>query len=247
MKRFVTIAMIFAIPLVLVASPAMAQKYNPAINPPAKPFNTLTDQEKADGWELLFDGKTLKGWERDENFPGEWSVTSDGIIFSAKGATHLFSAKKYKDIDLSWDVCAYDVGVPDVDAPMASPRMGNSGVFVRGIKSGGSFPQGYEVQVDPYDIKNPTGGVYGKNPGTLLVTEDGKWKPEAFFQIHEGKWMHQRVRIEGNRLQIWVNGEKTMDWTDPDKSFPEAGYIALQNHHKTDVVLFTNIKIKVLD
>ncbi len=95
-------------------------------------------------------------------------------------------------------------------------------------------------------MKNPTGGIYGLAPGNLLVDENGNWKKEAFFDVHEGKWIHQRVRIEGNRIQIWVNGQQTLDWTDEKNSFPEAGYIALQNHHKTDVVLFTNIKIKEL-
>lgn len=200
---------------------------------PKGDLNTLTEQEKADGWELLFNGKNLDGWEFDR---GDWKV-EDGIIISENGAGHLFAKEEYQDYELSWDVCAYDVAIP-------KQRFGNSGVFLRGIKTGGSFPKGYEVQVDPYDIKNPTGGVYGKAPGNLLVDEQGNWKKDAFFEVHEGKWMNQRARIEGNRIQVWVNGKQTLDWTDPDNSFMEPGFIALQNHHRSDVVLFTNIKIK---
>ena len=219
---------------------SLAQNYNPAINFPKGELNTLSDQEKADGWKLLFNGKDFEGWDRDEGrYAGEWTI-ENGVIISQKGTTHLFSQKKYKNLDLSWDVCAYDVATPKI-------RYGNSGVFVRGIKSGQAFPRGYEVQVDPYDVKNPTGGVYGHNPGTLLVDENGNWKPAAFKEVHEGKWIHQRVRVENDHIEVWVNGEKTMDWVDPQKSFMEAGYIALQNHHPTDVVLFTNIKIKEMD
>ncbi len=141
--------------------------------------------------------KTLEGWEFDtEQFKGDWYV-DEGILVSdeAPRSSHLFTKKKYKNFELSWDVCAYDVAVP-------KQRFGNSGVFVRCIKTGGSFPSGYEVQVDPYDIKNPTGGIYGKAPGTLLV-EDGKWKPEAFLQVHEGKWINQRVRIVDDHIMIW--------------------------------------------
>ncbi|MBN2326810.1 MAG: DUF1080 domain-containing protein [Candidatus Omnitrophica bacterium] len=242
MKRFVWSALILIIPLAFAASPALAQRYNPAINPPAPPLNTLTDQEKADGWQLLFNGEDFEGWEWDRE--GIWKI-NDGIIFSANGSSHLFSKKKFQNLELSWDVCAYDVGVPEDG--LARPRMGNSGVFVRCVKTGGSFPKGYEIQVDPYDVKNPTGGIYGCAPGSLLVDEDGNWKKEAFFEVHEGKWIHQRVRVEGSHFQIWVNGKKTLDWVDEDNAFPEPGFVALQNHHPTDVVLFTNIKIKELD
>ncbi len=232
--------LILAIPLFWTVSPVLSQNFNPAINPPQAPLNTLTDQEKEEGWTLLFDGKTLNGWEFDqEKYKGVW-VVKDGILCSKDGTTHLFSEKTYKNIDLKWDVCAYDAGFP-------RPRMGNSGVFVRGVKSGSSFPKGYEIQVDAYDPKNPTGGIYGLAPGNLLVDENGNWIKEAFFEVHEGKWISQRVRIEGNHIQIWVNGKQTLDWIDEKDGFPEAGYIALQNHHPTDVVLFTNIKIKVLD
>jgi len=239
MKRVLLVAMTIVLPLAFVASPAMAQGFNPAINPPKAPLNTLTEQEKADGWKLLWDGKTFEGWEFDQDkYKGTWEI-KDGILCSKDGTTHLFSAKKFKNVELSWDVCAYDAGFP-------KPRMGNSGVFVRCVKSGGSFPKGYEIQVDPYDVKNPTGGVYGCAPGTLLVDENGNWKKDAFFEVHEGKWISQRVRIEGNRIQIWVNGVQTLDWVDEKNAFPEAGYISLQNHHKTDVVLFANIKMKEL-
>ena len=221
---------------VIVSMPASAQGKYPTNIPDIENANTLTAEEKADGWQLLFNGKNLDGMTPDA---GEWRV-EDGVIISEKGTCHLFSNEKYTDLIASWWVCAYDVAVP-------KKRYGNSGVFVRGIKGkDGSFPKGFEVQVDPYDINNPTGGIYGQNPGTLLV-KDGEWVPEAFWAVHEGKWIHQKVEIKGAHVKIWINGELTMDWVDEKNQFPEAGYLAFQNHHKTDVVLFTGIKIKVLD
>lgn len=212
----------------------------PATNFPKPPLNTLTDQEKADGWQLLFNGENFDGWEFDtEKFKGEWKIV-DGVLIAEKGPSHLFTAQKFTNFEACWDVCTYDVRVPKF-------RYGNSGIFVRCVKTGSSFPKGYEVQVDPYDVKNPTGGIYGMAPGNLLVDENGHWKPEAFMEVHEGKWINQRVRIVGNHIMLWVNGQLTLDWTDEKNSFPEAGFIALQCHHSTDVVLFTNIKIKVLD
>jgi hypothetical protein len=205
-------------------------------NIPEGDLNTLTDAEKAEGWELLFNGSDLAGWETDAR--GAWRIEK-GILVSTDGPSHLFTLEMFADVEVSWYVCAYDIAVP-------KQRFGNSGVFLRTVKTDGNYPRGYEVQVDPYDIKNPTGGIYGMAPGSLLVDGSGSWKPEAFLQVHEGKWIHQRARIKGNRIEIWINGEKTLDWTDPENRFPEPGPIALQNHHKSDVVLFANIKARNL-
>ena len=206
------------------------------INSPQGPLNVLTEQEKREGWKLLFNGLNLQGWEYDR---GDWRV-EENVIVSQNGPGHLFTKNIYENFELSWSVCAYDIAVP-------KERFGNSGVFLRCIKTGGRFPSGYEVQVDPYDIKNPTGGVYGLATGNLLVEPAGNWRSEAFLQVHEGKWIQQRARIVNDDITVWINREKTLDWTDPDSRYPNAGYIALQNHHASDVVLFTNIKIKELD
>ncbi|RJP30159.1 MAG: DUF1080 domain-containing protein [Candidatus Omnitrophota bacterium] len=243
MKPNVLTAITMSLALAMSATLSQGQERQFPTNRPAGELNALTDQEKADGWKLLFNGVDLAGWERDETYAndkGEWTVEA-GIVISEKGASHLFTTKKYKNFIASWDVCAYDVN------PLKQ-RFGNSGVFLRGIKNGRGFPEGYEVQVDPYDIRNPTGGIYGKAPGNLLVDPVTKqWKPEAFFDVHEGKWIHQKALILDNHIIIWINGQITLDWVDTEHSFMEAGHIALQNHHPTDVVLFTNIKIKELD
>lgn len=241
MRRVWMTPLLLSLLLMAAGAPAYPQSAPiPATNFPEPPLNTLTDQEKADGWQLLFNGKDMEGWEFDDaKYKGEWKI-EDGVLIAEKGPSHLFTAKKYKNFEASWNVCTYDIRVPKF-------RYGNSGIFVRGVKSGAAFPKGYEVQVDPYDVKNPTGGIYGMATGNLLVDENGNWKPEAFFDIHDGKWMSQRVKIVDNHIMVWINGKLTLDWKDEKNSFPEAGYIALQCHHATDVVLFTNIKIKVLD
>ncbi len=204
-------------------------------NLPETKLNTLSSGEKSEGWKLLFDGKSLEGWEYDR---GIWKVES-GLIISQQGPGHLFTQKQYKNFELSWWACAYDIAVP-------KQRFGNSGVFLRGIKTGQAFPEGYEIQVDHYDVRNPTGGIYGMAQGALLVDESGNWKPEAFFDVHEGKWIHQKSLIMGNRIEVWVNGKKTLNWKDPKNRFPDAGYVVLQNHHQSDIVLFTNLKIREL-
>lgn len=228
--------------LFVACNNGMAQRPAASINFPDGEQNSLTAAEKSAGWKLLFNGDNLDGWHVDEKHKGNWYVENGIIVSDQQGASHLFTDGKYKNFEATWDVCAYDVRIP-------KQRLGNSGVFVRTVKRDSSFPLGYEIQVDHYDVNNPTGGIYnagfnGDVRGTLLVDKDGNWKPEAFFEVHEGKWFNQRVKVEGDRIQIWINGKQTLDWTDPESKFPEAGPLALQNHHGSDVVLFSNIKIK---
>ena len=70
--------------------------------------NTLTPEEIADGWQLLFDGKTLNGW-KDYNgttLTQPWHVV-DGCI-QAKGdgsdaSGYIVTDKQYENFELSWD------------------------------------------------------------------------------------------------------------------------------------------------
>src|SRR3982750_1185650 len=70
--------------------------------------NNLTPEEKAAGWQLLFDGKSMRNWEDPSRKtpPGDAWTIEDG---SLKATSHpritedLISAAKYKDFELMWD------------------------------------------------------------------------------------------------------------------------------------------------
>ena len=69
--------------------------------------NTLTSQEKADGWQLLFDGQTLNGW-RDYNgkeLTGPWTVADGAIQAEGQGSDengYIVTDKEYTNFDLKW-------------------------------------------------------------------------------------------------------------------------------------------------
>src|SRR5664279_5145681 len=74
-------------------------------------MNTLTDKEKAEGWVLLFDGKTTTGWRgyNKPAFPDSGWVVENNTLHcvgsgngeaGGKGGDHIFD-KKFKDFDLS--------------------------------------------------------------------------------------------------------------------------------------------------
>ncbi len=204
-------------------------------NAPQDPLNTLTAQQKGEGWKLLFNGNHLESWESEK---GDRRV-KEGIAISRDGPGHLFTENNYKNFELSWTVCDYDESIP-------KKCYGNSGVFLRAIEPITNFPRGCEFQVDSDDIKKPTCGIDSLTTGDLLVETTGGWNPKAFFEVHEGKGIQQRARIVNQHITEWINREKTLEWIDPDNRYSEAGYIALQKHHANGVVLFANVKIKEL-
>ena len=78
----------------------------PILAPAAE--NTLTDAEKADGWTLLFDGRTMNGWDdpRTKTPPGDAWTIEDGCLKSVRRPQideDLFTAQKYADFELDFD------------------------------------------------------------------------------------------------------------------------------------------------
>ena len=48
--------------------------------------------------------------------------------------------------------------------------------------------------------------------------------------VRDGDWNDYIIRCQGRRVQIWLNGQRTADYTEPDESLPQAGIIGLQIH-----------------
>src|SRR6187549_1644957 len=70
-------------------------------------LNTLSEKEKADGWKLLFDGKSTTGWVGlgKTTFPTSgWSV-KDGTLFLEKGpgGGDIVTEEQFTDYELKWD------------------------------------------------------------------------------------------------------------------------------------------------
>src|SRR5262245_22217093 len=68
------------------------------------PSNTLTDQEKKDGWKLLFDGKSLDGWRlfKKKDTTG-WAVKDGCIVIEKTGAGDLMTIDKFGNFEFTID------------------------------------------------------------------------------------------------------------------------------------------------
>ena len=209
------------------------------------------------GFEKIFDGKTLKGWNGDPKF---WSV-QDGVITGkttrenpTKGNTFIiWEGGKTGDFDLRLDYKI--VG-------------GNSGIQYRSFKADGPDEWrigGYQADFEAGDTYS--GICYGERfrgilslrgkKTTLTIGDDGKLKKavEEFAKdadiakaIKKEEWNGYRIVARGFNISHYINGVKTTQLIDRDKKSRRAdGLLALQLHAGPPMtVQFKNIRIKDL-
>ena len=218
----------------------------------AKPdHNRLTEKEKADGWELLFDGESMAGWrgyQLDVPSPG-WSVEEGSLVLSpAKGMTDLLTKEKYSDFELvvDWQIS----------------EGGNSGVLFRASEDNvKAWHSAVEVQVldneyhknkkineiNTVELTHAAGAIYALYPA----------KMESFRE--RGAWNQTRIVAKGSKVEIFHNGVKVGGYDTKSRDFKErvadskfskhpgfgalaSGHIALQAHG--DAVKFRNVKLR---
>lgn len=157
----------------------------------------------------LFNGKDLTGWKI---YGTEKWYVNNGLLICESGPDkqygYLATEKFYKNFDLSVE--------------FLQEANGNSGVFFRSTIEGTKI-SGWQCEVAPKG--HDTGGIYESyGRGWLKQIEDEKENI-----LKPGKWNKLRLRVEGSRVQTWLNGKPMVDITD-DKIGQANGSIALQIH-----------------
>lgn len=211
--------------------------------------NTLTAQEKKDGWQLLFDGKTTSGWRnyKSDKLTPRWKVSNGELYLdkSVKEGGDIMTDKEYQDYEL---VLEWKIGA-----------CGNSGIIfnvVEDAKYDNTYNTGPEMQVldntchpDAKIIKHRAGDLYD-----LISCSKETVKPA-------GEWNAVRIVSKNAKMEFWLNGTMVVEFTmhTPEwdqmvakskfatmPGFGKAvkGHIALQDHG--DPVWFRNIKIREL-
>ena len=223
-----------------------------SLNSNAQSVNTLTEKEKAEGWKLLFDGKTTAGWHNynsDKIGPG-WKV-ADGLLYTSKKQGEstggdIITNGEFENFELSLD--------------WKIEPCGNSGVIfnvVEDPKYKYTFLTGPEMQVldnachpDAKIDKHRAGNLYDLIESKTVVVHPG------------GEWNHAGIISKKGHLELWLNDNKqvetemfTPEWEAmikaskfkdmPDFGKARKGHIALQDHGNQ--VWFKNIKIRELN
>jgi hypothetical protein len=187
-----------------------------------------------EGFQPLFDGRSLEGWQRFGGKGEAWRVEDGMIVSQGHGGGWLGTNRDYADFQLRLEF-------------RLSPGS-NSGVYLRAPADTSHISRtGMEIQV--LDEEAPrhrniqpwqrTGAIYH-----VAAPKPGHLKPT-------GEWNTLEVLADGPRVRIWLNGEEVVD--DRLDSHPElerehpglkrtSGRIGLQSHN--DRVEFRNLRIK---
>ncbi len=158
--------------------------------------NTLTAAEKADGWKLLFDGKTLNGWRPYAGKPaGGWEA-KDGLLHAiakVKGS-ELITDKKYDNFEFSWE--------------WKLPPAGNNGVKYFVTEERTSAP-GHEYQM--LDDKAHPDSAFGpirQTASFYYVLPPAADKPYR----EPGNWNQSRIVVRGKTVEHWLNGKNVLTY-----------------------------------
>jgi len=134
---------------------------------------------------------------------------------------------KFKDFELRLEV--------------KTDKNSNGGVYFHTHYREKGWPkEGYEIQVNnTHSDWRKTGGLYG--------VQDRK------TSFADGEWMDYRILVVGKTITAWINGEKTVGYTEPEdlqRTSPriakDGATVALQAHDPGSTVRYRNIRIRPL-
>jgi hypothetical protein len=193
--------------------------------------NNHSPVRAADGFVSLFDGKTLAGWEgSNEVFRIEDGAVVGGTL-SAKVAHN----------DFLCTIASYD----DFELRLQCKLLGenaNAGIQIRSRR----VPDHYEVSGYQADMGQQYWGcLYDESRRNKVLACPDPAKIAEVVRV--GGWNDYVIRCEGKRIQLWLNGLQTVDYTEPDDAIPQSGVIGLQIHGgPPSEAWYRNIRIRPL-
>ncbi len=228
--------------------------------------NSLTDAEKLQGWQLLFDGSTSTGWEgfQDTPFPASSWAIEDGTIrtLSDNSGGDIVTVSQFENFELTFD--------------WKLVKGGNSGVkyLVQKAWAGPGYRPHLSPDAKRRSMLRATGPEYQLLDDDNLNRRRRGWeysscgslyllyKPVADKPVRPaGEWNTSRIVVRGTHGEHWLNGAKILEYEFntpemftrveqtkfkrvPGFGFKGPGHIALTHHNHP--VWYRNIKVRAL-
>lgn len=209
-----------------------------------KPLNQREPEPdvRADGFQPLFDGRTLDGWRlakgpasgKMQYAVEDRAVVGKCVLGQPNG--FLRTDEEFEDFIFTCEV-RFDV-------------LGNSGIQFRSRqREENGRVYGYQCEIDGNPNRRYSGGIYDEARRGWLFPLWGAANEEARQAFQYDEWNRFTIQARGRRLQTWVNGVPCADYTDTDPDhFTPSGFIALQVHSGLKgQIRWRNLKLKALD
>ena len=190
---------------------------------------------EAPGFVPLFDGKSFGGFNGDFDV---WRIEDGSIVAGSpdKAAPRnefLATDREYGDFELR------------LEYKLEATDGANAGVQFRSVR----IPNHHEVSGYQADIgPGYFGALYDESRRNKLLAVPAERMVAAALAGGIDGWHAYRIRAEGNRIRLELNGVETVDWTDPDAGIARKGMIALQIHGGlVGTIRYRNLRIRPLD
>jgi hypothetical protein len=219
--------------------------------------NLLTEAEQKEGWQLLFDGKTLNGWKRygHDTIGPLWNVSDGIIVCDGKGLTEgtaniggsLMTTQQFGNFEFAFD--------------WKITAGGNSGVLYHVVEKP-EYKHDYETGPE-YQVMDDAGWtgdklkpeqLAGSNYDMYAASPNKTLKPV-------GEWNTGKIIYNNGHVEHWLNGEKVVEFDENSDDFKnrykkskwvnfpgwnksKTGAISLQDHGAA--VYYRNLKIRSL-
>lgn len=166
----------------------------------------------------LFDGKSFKGWEGDT--VKTWRIENGALVGGSlvtkvPNNEFLCTTRSYSNFDLKLKFkLSGTEGFINTGVQFRSKRLTNPAYEMIGYQA----DLGDKYWASLYDES--------RRNKTLIAPEESLVKKI----LKPGDWNDYEVRAENRRIRIYLNGQQTVDYTEPDESIPQSGLIGLQIH-----------------
>ncbi len=179
----------------------------------------------------IFDGKTFAGWEGNL----KWFRIEGGAVVGGTlkeripNNEFLCTKKEYANFQLKLKL-------------KLVANKGNAGIQVRSKR----IPNHHEMIGYQADVSAAYwGALYDESRRRKMLARPDRATLKKAVKVND--WNEYVIRCEGKRIQLWLNGVQTVDYTEPDPKIPQTGIIGLQIHGGgPSEIWYKDIEIEVL-